>query len=361
MKIDLIRSLIRWHLKGKSLSKDKINMDNVANILIMTNTAIGDTLFATPAIQLIKDFYPDKRIIALLNPRNFKLFSTNPNIDEIITYRGRWSYFVQTIFKLNSKNIDLTFIFHSNEPQATPLAFLSGSKYIIKIPNDKNEFNFLHYNPPTARKFNEHYIDRRLKQLEFIGIKEKFYNMQLFPVKDWYSEVDKIINKQFVHIGFQIGASSKSRMWLVDSWIELANKIFNYDDSVRIVLTGSKDDKKLANEIQHSIQSHKLLNLAGSFDLCSAAALIDRLDVLVTPDTGPLHIAAAMKTPTVAISVAGNATESNPINPEIAHIFIQKPITCNPCLNIRCKNQVCMEQISADEVFEATIKIMKEL
>ena len=74
MKIDLIRSLARWYLKDKTLSKEKIDMQNVNNILVMSNTAIGDTLFATPAIQLIKEHYPNKHIIALLNPKNFKLF-----------------------------------------------------------------------------------------------------------------------------------------------------------------------------------------------------------------------------------------------------------------------------------------------
>ena len=172
MKIDLIRSLARWYLKDKTLSKEKIDMQNVNNILVMSNTAIGDTLFATPAIQLIKEHYPNKHIIALLNPKNFKLFSTNPNIDEIITFRGKWRCFLQTIFKLKSKSIDLTFIFHSNEPQATPLAYLSGSKHIIKITNKGNEFNFLHYNPPIAPRTDEHFIDRRLKQLEYIGINE---------------------------------------------------------------------------------------------------------------------------------------------------------------------------------------------
>ena len=360
MKINIIRSLVRWYLKGKSLSRAKIEMKDVSNILVMSNTAIGDTLFATPAINLLRKNYPDKNIIALLSPKNYELFKTNPNIDEIITYRGKWGNFLQVAFKLRAKNIDLTFIFHSNEPQATPLAFLSGSKYIIKIPNDKNEFNFLHYNPPIAPQLDEHFINRRLKQLSYIGIDEQSYQMEIYPLTSWYSEVDQVLKDNVKYIGIQIGASTISRMWLVERWIDLTNKILDYDDNLQIILTGSKSEKKLTDYVQNSIQNSRVLNLAGELDLCSAAVLIDRLDLLITPDTGPLHIAAAMNTPTIAISVACNAIESNPIDDKVSHIFIQKPFTCTPCIDKKCKNQICMEQITVDEVFSEVVKIIQK-
>jgi ADP-heptose:LPS heptosyltransferase len=334
-------------------------MKDVSNILVMSNTAIGDTLFATPAINLLRKNYPDKNIIALLSPKNYELFKTNPNIDEIITYRGKWGNFLQVAFKLRAKNIDLTFIFHSNEPQATPLAFLSGSKYIIKIPNDKNEFNFLHYNPPIAPQLDEHFINRRLKQLSYIGIDEQSYQMEIYPLTSWYSEVDKVLKDNVKYIGIQIGASTISRMWLIERWIDLVNRLLDYDINLQVVLTGSESDRQLTDKVENSIQNQRVLNMAGVLDLCSAAALIDRLDLLITPDTGPLHIAAAVKTPTITISVAGNSVESNPIDKEIPHVFIQKPITCSPCLDKRCKNATCMEQISTEEVLSAVIQTLK--
>lgn len=359
MKIDIVRSIVRWYVKGKKVDKKNINMSSVNNILIMSNTAIGDTLFATPAIGLLKKNYPDKNIIALLNPRNYELFKTNPNIDEIITYRGKWGNFLQIAFKLRTKKIDLTFIFHSNEPQATPLAYLSGSKYIIKIPNDKNEFNFLHYNPPIAPQSGEHFINRRLRQLSFIGINEQSYQMEIYPLTSWYDKVDEALDDDVKYIGIQIGASTVSRMWLIERWIDLVAKLLDFDKNLHIVLTGSESDRQLTDKVENSIQNQRVLNMAGVLDLCSATALIDRLDLLITPDTGPLHIAAAVETPTVTISVAGNSVESNPIDKEIPHIFIQKPITCSPCIDKRCKNATCMEQISVKEVLFAIIQILK--
>jgi ADP-heptose:LPS heptosyltransferase len=148
-------------------------------------------------------------------------------------------------------------------------------------------------------------------------------------------------------------------MWLIERWIDLVNRLLDYDINLQVVLTGSESDRQLTDKVENSIQNQRVLNMAGVLDLCSAVALIDRLDLLITPDTGPLHIAAAVKTPTITISVAGNSVESNPIDKEIPHVFIQKPITCSPCIDKRCKNATCMEQISTEEVLSVVIQTLK--
>ena len=363
MKIDIIRSFFRYYLKNKTMSRDGIDINKISNILIMSNTAIGDSLFSTPVIKLIKEHYPDKNIIALLNPDSYKLFETNPYIDVIVTYRGKWRNFFQTALKLRKNKIDLVFIFYSNEPQATPLAFLSGSRYIIKIPNQGNKFNLLHYNKPISRSTDSHTILARLKQLEYIGIDDKSFQMELFPNSSWYEPIRQILDKKHRYIGIQIGASTVSRMWFNDRWASLVKKILKYDEDIKIVLTGSPQERHLTDALEQSINNRRVLNLAGKFDICSAAALIGSFDLLITPDTGPLHIAAAMGKPTIAISVAGSASNSNPIDFIIPHIFIQKPKTCRPCIDKKCKDQKCMLQISVDEVFDSIVdlKIMSPL
>jgi ADP-heptose:LPS heptosyltransferase len=352
MKIDLIRVFFRWYLRDKESNRGEVNITNINTILVMSNTAIGDTLFATPAIKLIKKKYPEKKIVVLLNPMNYQLFDSNPYIDKIITYRGKWRNFLKVVYQLRKLDVDLTLIMHSNEPQATPLAYCIGSKFIIKIPNDQNEFKFLHYNKPIAKKVGEHFIDRRLRQLNYIGIYEKNYQMEIFPRDEWQYSIDGLLDHNTVHIGFQIGASTNSRMWFLEKWINLAKKILAFNQDWKIVLTGSDKDKTMANKFQSAVNSDRVVNLVGLFGLGPAATLIGELDLLVTPDTGPLHIAAAMGTPTIAISVAGDATESNPKSSSVTHIFIQKQKTCTPCIDKRCKYQKCMLQISTDEVFD---------
>ena len=358
MKIDPIRSFFRFYLKRES-SLNEINMNQVHNILVMSNTAIGDTLFATPAIRLIKKYYPQTKIIALLHPGHYQLFETNPYIDEVVTYRGKWRNFLSIMAKLKEKNIDLTLIMNSNEPQATPLAYCIGSKYIVRVPNQNNEFRHLHVNPSISRNYQKHTIHTRLKQLEYINIEEKNYQMDLFLKESWYRPVLKFIEKsRFSYVGMQVGASTPSRMWLNDSWIVLAKKILDYDPYVKIVLTGSPVEKALTHMIEKGIDSDRVINLSGKFNIGGAAALIDCLDLLITPDTGPLHMAAALKVPTIAISVAGIASSANPIDTDVTHIFIEKPKICSPCIDKSCKNAICMAQISVDEVFDSVVDLL---
>lgn len=360
MKIDIIRRLFKFYLQDKVVDRSHINMEKVDTILVISNTAIGDTLFATPALKLIKKYYPDKKVIALLNPLNYKLFESNPYIDEVFTFNGKWYGVYKVIKQLKSYNIDITFIMNCNEPQATPLSYCLNSRYIVRIPNKTNEFNFLHYNPPIERNYEEHTINTRIKQLNYIGITEKDYTMQLFPSNDWYVPVNKELKKDTIYIGFQLGASTISRMWFNTHWKILANLILDYYDNIDIILTGSPSEVSLTNELEKMVNSKRLHNLSGKFDICSAAALIDKLNLLITPDTGPLHIASALNTNTIAISVAGTKVSSNPINENAKHIFIQKPKTCTPCLDKRCKYQECMLQITPEEVFENVKKLLGE-
>ena len=125
------------------------------------------------------------------------------------------------------------------------------------------------------------------------------------------------------------------------------------------ILTGSPEERSLTKLLEQAIDNDRVLNLAGKYNICSAAALIGSLDLLITPDTGPLQIAAALKVPTIAMSVASSASSTNPIDPDVPHIYIQKPQTCIPCIDRRCKNQFCMLQISVEEVFEKAVDLLK--
>jgi ADP-heptose:LPS heptosyltransferase len=182
--------------------------------------------------------------------------------------------------------------------------------------------------------------------------------MELFPIESWYQDVGKVIQDDIVYVGFQVGATTRNRMWFEENWSKLANLILAYKENINIVLTGSPAESGLTYSLEKSINNKRILNLAGKFDICGAAALIDALSVLITPDTGPLHIAAALKTPTITISVTGTESSSKPRDKTVNHQYIQKPIICEPCLDKHCEYQKCMWQITPEEVFEALKKVI---
>lgn len=365
MKIDIPFLLLKAyiHTFKKPEIQRNIDPDSVQTILVVSNTAIGDTLFATPAIRAIKTAYPDKKVIALLNPSNASLFETNPHIDEVVTYDGRWGSFFKTFSLLKNKNIDLAFLLHSNDPQATPLCYLAGIKHIIKIPNHKNEWRELHSNPPTPPVRDQHGIYDRLNQLKFLGINADDPRMELFITEEWQEQADSLLNIQEneLLIGFQVGASTVSRMWFEDRWIELGKKVLQNFPNARIVLTGAPHERRLAESIEAGIGSERVFNATGKLSLGAAAALLGKLKLLVTPDTGPLHIAAALGVPTITLFAVADPVKSNPCYDEAIHVYIKKPLTCEPCVGKRCKYQKCMLQIEPDEVMGEMMKLVDRL
>ena len=351
--MSLFEKIIPYFLpKNQVIKTNLIPMDEIKEIVCFSNTAIGDTLFNTPVFRSLKKNFPDKKLIVMLNPSNYKLFETNPYIDKIILYDGKTKNFFSVLKELKNIKPKLVLILHSNDPQATPLAVLSGAKYIIKIPNNKNSFNKWHTNPPIKGVKNKHGIFNRLKELEFLGIKENDCKMDLFLKDEWIKKIDDFLPKNKKFIGFQIGASTISRMWFSDRWIELGKKLLEKYPDINIILTGAPNEKVLTDEVEKGINDKRVLNLAGKFGLGEAAALISKLDLFITPDTGPLHIAISLKVPTIGFFVVANHLGSNACYDKNIHFYIQKEKTCNPCIAKACKYAECMEQIEVDEVID---------
>ena len=363
----LFEKIIPFFLPKKQIIKtDLVPMNEIDKIVCFSNTAIGDTLFNTPVFKSLKKHFPNKKLIVVMNPNNYKLFETNPYIDEIILYSGKTKHFFKALNELKKINPKLILILHSNEPQATPLAVLSGAKYIIKIPNNKTKFNKWHSNK-IEKPILEYTIYQKIKYLNYLGInieKEDFdIHMELFLKKEWKENINKHLNKIKTRkklIGFQIGASNLSRMWFEDKWITLGKKLLHKYQDINIILTGSPNEKKLTSIIEKGINDKRVLNLAGKFNLCEAAALIGKLDLLITPDTGPLHIAAALEIPTIALYAVMNHVITNPAFNKNIHLYIQKPLTCNPCITRQCKYQKCMLQIKVNEVLNLVDKLFNK-
>ncbi len=347
--------------KNQVIKTDLVPIDDIDEIVCFSNTAIGDTLFNTPVFRSLKKHFPNKRLIVMLNPSSYKLFETNPYIDKIILYDGKTKHFFSALKELKQIKPKLVLILHSNDPQATPLAVLSGAKYVIKIPNDKNSFNKWHTNLPVVQKKIQHAIITRMKYLKYLGIKKiNCEKMDLVLKEEWIDEVEKVLPKNIKFIGFQIGASTISRMWFNERWIELGKKLLEKYPDINIVLTGAPNEKYLTDEVEQGINDKRVLNMAGKFSLGGAAALISKLDLFITPDTGPLHIAISFKIPTIGFFVVADHRGSNACYDKDIHLYIQKEKTCNPCIAKNCRYAKCMKQIEIDDIILLINNISKD-
>lgn len=369
MRINPIDGLLLLSMKLlKSLDTRQTDMkyfnsENVKNILIISSTAIGDTLLSTPAIMAVRERYPHAKIIGHFNIKNMELFENNPHIDGIIPYHGGYKNFFKTVREFRRHRFDLALIFHGNEPQATPMAYLSGAKCIVKVPNT-SEYRFLLSNrsPILHWKNFTHGVEQRLKVAELVDCRVFAKRMVLSVSKFGEAVVKEFLENSGVKdtdtiIGFQAGASTVSRMWFADRFAELGKKLINSYPEVKIVITGSPQEYDYCKGIADDI-GEKAIVSAGRIPLKYMPSLVSCFKGLVTGDTGIMHMAIAVGTPVVALFAVSDAKRSGPYYDLGKHVVIQKERTCEPCASKKCTYQKCMENISVDEVKETIEKLL---
>ena len=339
----------------------------IGRILVVSSTAIGDTLLSTPALRSLREAYPGARISLLINAAYTEMFRDHPRVDELIPYRGGWRRFLSLAQELSARHFDLACILHGNEPQATPLAYLSGARFIFKLPNT-SRFRFLLTNPEPVLDWDdfEHGIDQRLAVAKLGGGAATDRRMEL-PIADGgRRDIASLLSSHGLTpdaplVAFQAGASTVSRRWAPSRYIDLGRRLLAARPDVRIVLTGSPAEQSLTDAIAAGIGDARAWNSAGKVPLPLLAALIERCTLMVSGDTGPMHLAVTVGTPVVALFAVSDWHRSGPAYDLDRHVVIQKWRTCDPCLSKNCPyaEPLCMENISVDEVYAAVIDVLE--
>lgn len=355
----LLKSLDR-----RSSSLKDLHPDRIRNILVVSSTAIGDTLLSTPAFHAVRRRFPRARIIAHFNADNMELFENNPDVDGVIPYYGGYRRFWRTVWRLRQCRFDLALIFHGNEPQATPMAYLSGARFIVKLPN-VSAYRFLLSNRDPVRTWEDfaHGVEQRLQVAELAGCRGDDKRMVLPLAVDQEAAVAEFMQSKGIGpsdaaIGFQVAASTISRMWFAAKFVELGRRVAQEYPDIRVVITGSPQEAAYAREIAAAIGDTAIV-AAGELRLKQVPWLIRRLKLLVTGDTGIMHLAVAVGTPVVALFAAADARRSGPYYDKEMHSVIQKHRTCVPCVGKRCTFQICMDNISVNEVLTAVARTLK--
>ena len=166
------------------------------------------------------------------------------------------------------------------------------------------------------------------------------------------------ISENQVKIGIMPGGKYPARLWPRRCFAELINKI-NENFSVKIILLGSDSEKKIAEEIKNQIKK-KPLDTSGCLTIHQSGALIKQCHLLITNDSGPMHIAAAVRTPTVSIFSAVDIPFLWYPAGNNHKIFYNK-VDCSPCFQKECDNHICMEGISVESVYNAVKEQLRKI
>ncbi len=276
-------------------------------ILIFTKNWLGDILFEIPAIQALRENFPDAEITALAPARCRPILEAVPFLNRIRVFDERESERsllakIRFVAWLRREKFDKAFLFHRSFTRAF-LALLGGIPERIGYETSKRRKVLTTAVPPPQRLL--HQVDYFLVLLKWAGLQVHFgaeYTFFYRPEDE--AKASRLLEtaglREKAFAAFHIGANWEPKKWSRDHFSRLADLLAE-DSSCPVVLTGAEKDEAGAQEIiTHSRSAHPI-SFCGKTSLGALGALYEKAAFVVSSDSGPLHIASGVNTPVVAL------------------------------------------------------------
>ena len=344
----------------------------IMEILVIRTAYIGDVIMTLPILKPLKALYPDAKITFLTSSSARDVLLNNPYIDAILTYDAFWFYpgnfraAVKDYFKflkiLRSKTYDLVIEARADIRDILLLAYVSKSRYRVSYRAGGGGYLLTHVVPYEKIK---HRIDYHLDIIRHLGGKNDTIEWGMYLDAEEKKAVDSFLTQEGIHrkdllVGIHPGSRKKLKAWFPDRFAALADSIIK-EYGAQVIFTGSPEEKEFIVGIIMKMD-HAAVNLAGKTNLRQLSGIIGKLDLFICNDSAPLHIASAMKTPTVAIFGPSKSKETGPYGN--THRVVEKDFPCRfGCDEDVCNHSVykeCMEKIEINDVLEAVRSIVKE-
>jgi len=363
----LIFLLARRSLKGEGGRK------NIPlKILVIQTAKIGDLVCTTPVFRGIKKKFPSSYLAVLATSRNKDILKNNPRVDELILiddYPKIWDK-LKLFSKLKKEKYDWTFAM-------LPDSFNNIIAFWSLVPNRAATIH--KYSGETAALtsfFNNHRLEYKrhaplmkhyLDLLKFIGIEKPSEEKEIFILPEEEKKASDFLKAQNLDshdllIGISVTSGVKIKEWEPSRFAVLADKLIE-EKNAKIIFVGSADDRPKIEKVQKMMQESSV-NAAGFFKLYELPALLQKLELFISVDNGPLHMADAVGVLVVDIVGPIDTNELYPLNERSK--IIKRDIDCAPCSfmfqpPLFCKEGhfKCLKEITPEEVFEAAVKLIE--
>ena len=321
-------------------------------ILLIRLSSLGDIVLTTPAIRAVRAHLPDAYIAMLVGKQSAEVLRENPHLNEIITF-DRFAKdkdtgeMLRTVRMLREHAFTLA-IDLQRKFRTALLMYLSGATERIgkgalctaRVPEQGNKHATTHY----------------FDLLHAAGIPAVDQRLELFLSESEYADASQRfdtagVTQTGLKVGVFPGAGWKLREWMPDRFAAIGDRLVQHFNAEVLIFGGQKE-----SELVHTVASlmdARAIPFAGNLQVRELAACIEKCDLFLTNDTGPMHIAAAVGTPTVSLFGPGNHIRFQPLGG--LHQTIRHDVPCSPCKQFtdKCKDNICMKKITVDEVWQS--------
>lgn len=339
-------------------------------ILVIRFSSIGDIVLTTPVVRCLKKQYPQAQLHYLTKKQFASILQSNPYLDKIHLLEGDLQ---PVVLELLKEKFDYVIDLHNN----------LRTKYIKVLLRQafNSRIESFSVNKLNIRKWlltrlkwkwmpDVSIVDRYFETVKSLGVKNDGQGLDYFiPEEEEIKKDDLPMSHSLGYIACAIGGQHETKKMPLEKWKTLCAQM-----PFPIVLLGGKEDVDIANEIRE-VDEVKIYNASGKFSLNESADIVKRARVVITHDTGLMHIAAAFKKP--IISIWGNTVPElgmfpyygyNNLKSNVApqSFIMEQTLGCRPCSKIgyaKCPKGhfKCMQQQDLDKILELAVRLMKEV
>ncbi|TNF65791.1 MAG: lipopolysaccharide heptosyltransferase family protein [Gammaproteobacteria bacterium] len=277
-------------------------------ILLVCTTALGDNIWSTPFFKSIKTTLPQAQISYLTSNLGAAVSENNPYIDQLFN-ADKLSKF--KLYKsLDKQKFEAIFIFHASDRYVFPLCALLKPQYLVGIKNEAKKLDSLFTHLINGNGDHPVHIRNRMLEIINLSFNLKLLELVLYPQPTHFESakqylLKKNLNDKFI-IGIHPGSSQVRKQWPTEKFKQLIEILHQKYPDYIFLITGSKKEQNLLNQFKSL--NPNIVCMDESFDILTLTAILSFINLYITNDTGPMHIASAMKVAIVAISKLDNNT-----------------------------------------------------
>ena len=346
-----------------------VQAELIKRVVVRGTNWVGDSVMTVPALRALRRVLPDAHITLAIRPGARGIFSEADFIDDVLLYdrKGALSVIPQ-IREWRRRKFDLGVLFQ-NAFEAALIPFVAGVPLRLGYATESRQALLTHPLPLPDWRSSRHevfyylYLVTALEQMLFgtSSICEADPDASIQISEDRKVEAIELIRSHGVREGELVVAlcpgsiNSRAKRWPAEAYAALADRLI--DTNRQVLLIGSKDEADVSRDVTSRMRNQPVV-LTGKTSLDQITAVLSAVDLIVTNDTGPAHIGAALGRPTLVIFGPTNPLTTRPFAP-VAEI-LRHPPDCAPCMLRDCPiDHRCMTAITVDEVFERSHALLK--
>lgn len=340
----------------------KLEADKIRSIVIRSANWIGDAAMTLPAMMAVRETYPDAHIAVVANPLVAQLLENHPGCDEVIVYRKRDEHagifgMLRFAAELRRRKFDCAILFQY-AIEAGVMTFLARIPRRIGFTTDNRRFLLTHPVPFGEVEKKIHQTDAFLRIVNYYGITaaDKVQTLALLDSeRSWAQEQLPEGPVVTINPGAAYGSAKR---WYPDRFAAVADFLAK-EYGMNAVLIGGPGEVEIGNDIESAMHS-PVQNFVGKTSVRQMMSLIDAASLMITNDSGPMHVAAGFNVPIVAIFGPTNHTTTSPFSDN--YRIVRHDVECSPCMLRECPiDHRCMDRVTVDDVIEAVKSFMLDI